>query len=187
MGEGGWFIPTIFGLVVVIAGGAFGGVLVTDYLQGKRDRSYKTLDEHQQANAAGRMRTIGGEEVGGIPEEKPNRIGTLGGSAVQFGVAILILIAMFAWGSQLDRRNDELARQVRELDAQVHALAFSAPPGSASRSTAASGDPAGNSPIQTACANLAERLAAAYEKSPGTKGTEALEKLFQNLGCTGKP
>jgi len=48
-----WIVPAIFGLIILIGIGTFLIHMIVEARKAKRNRVYKTLDEHRMLNAAG--------------------------------------------------------------------------------------------------------------------------------------
>ena len=54
MEDNAWFVPAIFGLALLALIGTFGAYMISEGLKARRNRRYKSLDDHRAANAANR-------------------------------------------------------------------------------------------------------------------------------------
>ena len=178
-------VITIVVLVPLLAGAAW---LVREQLQARHNRSYKSLADHAMLNASDRATWM----AGALPEEGKPQVDLSSSrtiSVAQLGTTLVLVVAVLMWNYTLVGRIDSQERQIAELQAQVHALAFAPAPAvpKTEADPAAGGAQAGpaitGTPMQLVCANLIARVADAYEKAEGSKIAQSLEGLVKELGC----
>jgi hypothetical protein len=185
-----WLVPTAVAIIIAIPIATLVGYLVFENIKARRNRAYKTLQEHSILNAGSRENWMAGVLPGQEVKEL-GRFSTLIAPILQLatviGLAIIIVLSNNAMDEQSARQRD----QISALEAQMHALAFAA----SKDQTAPKIDPdpsvsvlpqsatPGASPMQVACANLIGRVADAYEKGESSKIASSLEELVKKLKC----
>jgi hypothetical protein len=176
-------VVTIVVLVPLLAGAVW---LVREQLQARRNRSYKSLADHAMLNASDRATWM----TGVLPEEGKQPLDLFSSRVLpvaQLGTTLVLVVAVLMWNNVLVGRIESQEKQIAELQAQVHALAFApaavAPKAEPDPAAASAGPAVTGTPMQLVCANLIGRVADAYEKAESSKIAQSLEGLVKELGC----
>lgn len=178
-------VVTIVVLVPLLAGAAW---LVREQLQARHNRSYKSLADHAMLNEADRATWMAGV-LPGEGEPQLDRFSSRILPVAQLGTTLVLVVAVLMWNNALVGRVESQEREIAELQAQVHALAFApapAVPKAEADPAAGAAQPAPavtGTPMQQVCANLISRVADAYEKGESSKIAQSLEELVEKLGC----
>ena len=168
-------VAVIFGVIVLVPILFVGGYLISDSLKARRNRTYKTLAEHEALNNAGNreawMTGVLPQEEGDVEVDRFNsRIIPI----AQLVMLIVLTAVVLVWNQSLVAQVKAQTEHVAQLELQVHALTFATPVASGLTQREVDGPPGAPAPspgqvplvnpMQQACANLIGRVADAYEK-----------------------
>jgi hypothetical protein len=186
-----WLIVTTVTIAVMISLATFIGYLVHEHLKAKRNRAYKSLQDHGILNAGNRDDWMAGVLPSGEIKEL-NRFSTVIAPIIQLATVIVLAITVIMSNASMADQAVRQQEEISALETQMHALAFAG--AAESSATKIDPDPAASilpaqpaalaaSPMQLACANLIGRVADAYEKGESSKIALSLEELVKKLKC----
>jgi hypothetical protein len=186
-----WMVPAAIGVIIATSFIALIGQLIAERLKAKRNRIYKTTEDHIILNSSSRDEWMSGQ-LAGQDREKVDRLSSLLAPIAQIVTVAALAAVVIVWNGTLIKANARMDERLSQLELQIHALAIS-PPASNAPASAETDFPGGaaemngpaskGTPMQQACANLIGRVADAYEKAESSKIGQSLEQLVQKLGC----